>query len=139
MPSFRPSRRPRLDLPGPTDLGTQIALGRTVVAAGIMVAPTTFVRTLGADRATAKRVIWLTRMMAVRDAAIGVGAIAAGRRGDDLAPWLLAGAVSDGVDALVLASALRHGRVHGLVAVATAPAAAVVAVVGAVVALRRSR
>lgn len=132
--------RPRpLPLPAPDSMAWQIAAGRVAFAAVIMAAPTTSLRALGADSATAQRVTWMTRMLAVRDGALGVGGVLAARRGASATPWLLAGAVSDAVDALVIARALAQGRVKGIVPTAVVPLAAVTAVAGAAAALRAHR
>jgi hypothetical protein len=130
----------RVSLPEPEAMALQIAAGRAVIAASILASPVRSARTLGADTATAQRVTWLTRMMGVRDAAIGVGGVAALRgKGSDGGPWLLAGAASDAVDALVLAGALKRGRVKGVVPAAIVPLAAGTAALGAVTALRLRR
>jgi hypothetical protein len=110
------------------------------MAAGFLAAPVPSARLLGLDTATAQRIGWLTRMMAVRDGAIGVGGLVAGRRSPSAAaPWLLAGAVSDAVDAVVLAGAIKRGRVRGAVPTAVVPLAAGAAAVGALSALRLRR
>jgi hypothetical protein len=119
-------------------LAGRLALGRVAFAAAIMAAPVASVRVLGSDTATAGRVVWLTRMVAARDGAIGVGALAAGRSGS-AAPWVLAGALCDAVDAAVLTTAMRQGRVTGLVARLVAPGAAAAAVLGVVAAVRSRR
>src|SRR5947208_909045 len=130
----------RMSLPEPEALALQIAAGRAVIAASILASPVRTVRMMGADTATAARVTWLTRMMGARDAAIGVGGVAALRgKGGAGGPWLLAGAASDAVDALVIAGALKRGRVKGIVPAAIVPLAAGTAAVGAVTALRLRR
>jgi hypothetical protein len=127
-------------LPEPDSMAMQLAAGRAVFAATMTAAPVFSARLLGADTATAQRVTWLTRMMAVRDGALGAGGVAAARRGGAApAPWLLGGAVSDAVDAIVIAAALKQGRVKGLVPRLIVPAAAATAAVGAVTALRLRR
>jgi hypothetical protein len=119
----------------------QLATGRALVAAVMVASPVRTARLLGTDTATAQRVTWLTRMMGVRDGAIGVGGLAAARTdgGAAATPWLLAGAVSDAVDAVVLAGALKRGRLNGFVPRAVVPVAAGVAALGAVTALRLQR
>jgi hypothetical protein len=130
----------RVLLPEPEAMALQIAAGRAVIAASILASPVRSARMLGADTATAQRVTWLTRMMGVRDGAIGVGGVAAIRsKGGASGPWLLAGAASDAVDALVLAGALKRGRVKGIVPTAIVPLAAGAAALGAVTALRLRR
>lgn len=117
-------------------LGGQLGAGRTLMAAAILAAPVAAARLLGADTATARRVTWLTRMMGVRDAALGVGALASARRGRGAAGWLLGGAVSDAVDAVVLAGAIKQGRIRGVVPSAIVAGAAATAAVGLVAAAR---
>ena len=103
-----------------------------------MVAPVVFVRLLGADTATAQRVTWLTRMLAVRDGALGVGTAAAARSGGS-SGWLIGGAVSDAVDAAVIAAALKQGRLRGVIPAATVVGAAGAAALGFVTAARLRR
>jgi hypothetical protein len=129
----------RVLLPAPEAMALQIAAGRALIAASILASPVRSARMLGADTATAQRVTWLTRMMGVRDAAIGVGGVAATRSGTATTSWLLAGAVSDATDALVIAGALKRGRVKGIVPTAVVPFAAGAAALGAVTALRLRR
>src|SRR3954468_20923025 len=117
-------------LPAAEVMARQLALGRVGFAAAFLAAPVPALRTLGADTATAQRVSWLTRMMAVRDGALAVGALAADRRGGDPRPWLVAGAVSDAVDAVVFAGALKEGRLKGIAPSDVAPGAAAVAALG---------
>jgi hypothetical protein len=127
-------------LPEPQSMALQIAAGRALIATGIMAAPVLAARLLGADGATAHRVTWLTRMMAVRDGGLGVGGMAAARSGGSATiPWLLGGAVSDAVDALVIGGALKQGRVKGFLPAAIVPLAAVTAAAGVVTAVRISR
>jgi hypothetical protein len=117
----------------------QLALGRVAMATGFLAAPVPALRALGADTATAQRVSWLTRMMAIRDAALGVGAAVAQRRGGDPRPWLVAGAVSDAVDAVAFGAAIKQGRLRGVVPTAVIPGAAGAAVLGFVTAARLGR
>jgi hypothetical protein len=125
-------------LPEPDSMVRQLAIGRVAFAAVFLAAPVPGVRLLGTDTATAQRVSWLTRMMAVRDGALGVGALNA-TRGGDPRPWLIAGAVSDAVDAVVIAGALKSGRVKGIVPNLVAPGALLVAAAGLIGALRTRR
>lgn len=121
----------------PAVLATRLGAGRAAIAALILAAPTVSVRLLGTDTATARRASWLTRMMGVRDGAIGAGALAAGRSSASGAvPWLLAGAAADAVDAVVLAGALRQRRIKGVLPRAVVGLAAATAAVGAVTAVR---
>src|SRR3954452_17939226 len=114
----------------PGVMARHVAAGRVATAAFCLAAPVPAARLLGVDTATASRVAWLTRMMAVRDGALGLGALLAQRRGRDVGLWLLGGAVSDAVDAVVIAGALKQGRVKGIVPTAVVPIAIVVAGAG---------
>jgi hypothetical protein len=128
--------RHRIRIPEPGALAVQLAAGRTLFAAAIMAAPVPLLRVLGADAATAQRVAWLTRMTAVRDGALGVGGLAAARRKDgSVRHWVVAGAVSDAVDAVVIAGAIKQGRVRGVIPSAMVPLAGWAAVAGAVAAV----
>lgn len=111
--SRRASLRDRL--PEARSLALKLVAGRSVIGAVIMAAPVPAARMLGADTATAQRVTWLTRMLGVRDGAIGVGGVDAVRRGTSATPWLLSGGVADAVDSLVLAGAVKQGRIRGVV------------------------
>jgi hypothetical protein len=128
------ARSPGL-LPAPESMARQLALGRVVLAAAFLAAPVPTVRAIGADTATAQRVSWLTQMMAVRDGALGVGAMAAGRNGDPR-PWLLGGAVSDAMDAVVIAGAIKQGRLSGIVPTLLVPGGALAAGLGVLTAIR---
>src|SRR3954454_13431001 len=132
--------RPRsFALPDADRMARQLALGRIGFAAAFLTAPVPALRSLGADTATAQRVSWLNRMMAVRDGALAVGALVADRTGGDPRPWLVAGAVSDAVDALAFAEALKQGRLKGIAPPVIAPGALVVAGLGLSTAARLRR
>ena len=115
----------------PSNLARAIGLGRIAAGGGLLAAPVAAVRVLGMDTSTAKRVTHLARMGAVRDVSIGVGTLASARPGG----WLLAGAVSDAVDAAVIADAVRSGRAGGPAARLVVVGAAAIAAIGAVAAL----
>jgi hypothetical protein len=118
-------------------MAMQLAAGRTVFAGIIMAAPVVSVRFLGADGATSRRISWLSRMTAARDGALGVcGLLAARQSGSAAAPWIIAGAVCDAVDSVVIAGALKDGRVKGIGPAASVPLAAGAAVLGAITAAR---
>jgi hypothetical protein len=128
--------RQQISVPEPEALALQLAVGRTAAGTALLVAPVFGLRLLGADSATAKRVTFVTRMMAIRDAAIGAGALAAARGRGSLLPWIVAGAASDAVDMVVLTQALREGRAKGITARLTVPLSAGAAAVGLITAVR---
>jgi hypothetical protein len=132
---------PRLRrLLAPRALARSIGVGRLLLGGGFLLAPVASTRVLGLDTASAKRVSFLAQMMAARDMAIGAGTAAASVGDRQPAAWLLAGAVADATDAVVIAGALKAGRVRGPIAsaiVVGAAAAAAVAAFGAVASLRR--
>lgn len=125
--------------PDARSLALQIGAGRAIIAAAIMTAPVPAARALGADTATAQRVTWLTRMMAVRDGALGVGTVASVRGGRDAASWLIGGAVADALDALVIGAAVKQGRTSGMVPIGIVVGAAGSAAMGALTAVRLRR
>ena len=128
-------RRPSA-LPSPEKMARQLAAGRLVLAGAFLAAPVPALRAMGADAATAQRVSWLTRMMAVRDGALAVGAAAASRSGGDPRPWLIGGAVSDAVDAAVFAGAIKQGRLRGIAPTLIVPGGVVAAAAGIVTVVR---
>jgi hypothetical protein len=126
-------------LSSPQPVATAIGVGRLVLGGAFLVAPVASTRLLGLDTATAKRVGYLARMAAARDIGLGVGTLtAAGPAG--AAPWLLAGAAADAVDAVVIAGAIRTGSARGLPAWGVVVGAVGVAGLGfgAAIGLRRS-
>lgn len=116
----------------PSARTTSVALGagRTALGGTFLAAPGFSVRMLGLDSATTGRVIWLARMAAGRDVAIGVGTLVTAARGRDCAGWVAAGAAADAVDAVVIAQAVRERRLGGLGALGLVGAAAAAAAVG---------
>jgi hypothetical protein len=84
-------------------------LGATRVLAGIviLVRPQLLTAALGLS-AAGQAGRWLSRMLAVREIAVGTGTVAASRPGADPWPWLMTVSAIDGAEALVLFSALRQ-------------------------------
>lgn len=125
-------------LASPQRVSRAIGIGRLVIGGALLAAPVPCTRLLGLDAGTAKRAAFLARMAAVRDVGLGVGTLAAGPTAA-AAPWLLVGAASDAVDALVVAGALKQGSVRGVPAAGLVVGAAgtVAIAVGAVLGLRR--
>lgn len=131
----------RVELPDPQSVALQIAAGRTLIAASVLAAPVVSARVMGTDTATAQRVTWLVRMLGARDGALGAGGAWALRNGGPSAamPWLLGGAVADAADAVVIAGALKQGRLKGVIPAAIVPLAAATAAVGVLTAVRLRR
>lgn len=109
------------------------------IGAIFLAAPVTSVRVLGLDTATAARITWLARMTAVRDGVLGAGTVVSSERQHGAGGWLLAGSVSDAVDAAVLAAALREGKLRGWRPQAIAAGAVGAAVLAAVAAAQTAR
>lgn len=109
-----------------------VALGRVAAGGVLLTRPQLLPRLVGIDSATAGRTSWLVQMLGAREVALGLGTLHELRRGDTRASrlWLTAGLVSDATDALVVAAAVRRGRISrlpGLAAVAVAVSAVLVA------------
>jgi hypothetical protein len=107
----------------------QLAMGRVGLGTMMVVRPRTLPQSLGVDSATSARVAWAIQMLGVRDAALGLGTLAALKSPDSRAArtWIAAGVLSDAVDALAIGGALLRGRVTksgGGAAVVVAAAAA---------------
>jgi hypothetical protein len=103
-----------------------IALGRVAIGTVAVVAPTVVARPWigAASEGTANRL--LARTMGGRDLALGIGALRALHRSDQEArPWLAAGGLADGVDAVVTMAAFgtlpRRSR-WGILALTTGAA-----------------
>ena len=104
----RPSRSRSLLSRGLT--GEGMATVRCAVGALLLVRPRSVVDVLGGDPALSPAGDWAVRMLAGRDLALGLGGLVAARDRPRNAPlWLLAGALSDAVDAVVLTRALARG------------------------------
>ena len=87
-----------------------VAAGRVALGVGMVVRPDLLPKLLGVDSGTASRMSWLARMFGAREVALGAGLLAAGAGRER--EWLLAGALSDGVDAVAFAAAARSGMVR---------------------------
>ena len=88
-----------------------MALVRCAVGIVLLTRPRAVVDVLGGAAALTPAGDWSTRMLAARELAVGLGAVAAAREGDVHArTWSAAGALCDAVDAVVLTAALRSGR-----------------------------
>lgn len=142
-PTYRDVAKPDLVAPPNGALartraaGLALGLGRLALGTAFLARPVDSVRLLGTDTATANRMAWLARMAAVRDAALGAGAVASVAARRTAAGWLLAGALADAGDAAVLALAARDGRVDRQRGYLIATVAAIAAGAGAGVAAAR--
>lgn len=108
-----------------------LAIGGAVARVGVGVAllarPQVLPCGLGVDRVTARRMAWVVRLFAARDAALGLGTAYTTLSGRPVRPWLLAQTAVDVVDGAVLAVAVRGRQVslpRGLAVVAVAAAGA---------------
>lgn len=91
-----------------------VGLGRVGVGLALLARPAALPRAIGVDSVSARRMAWAVRLFAVRDAALGAGALHAVLTGRPIRPWLLAQACSDGADAVTVAAAVRNRQVSGL-------------------------
>lgn len=126
-------------LPGPRTSGVAIGLGRLSLGAAFLALPEASTRVLGLDAVTAKRIVWLARMTAIRDIALAAGTLASSTRRRDASWWLLGGAVSDAVDSAAIAAAVRSKRLPAAKAAPMAIFAAGAAGFGAIVAEQAHR
>jgi hypothetical protein len=111
------------------------SLGRVAVGAALVARPEALPRAVGVDSVSARRMGWVVRLFAVRDAVLGAGAVHALVRGRPVAGWLVAQSVSDGADAVALALAVR-GRSVSAVRAAPVIAFAVGGCAGTIAAAR---
>jgi hypothetical protein len=103
-----------------------VAVGRTLVGLTMMAQPGLVPSLLGVEEEARGRTGFLVQMLGAREIALGLGALTAG---SDRRRWLLAGILSDTVDAVVVARAVggRRARVvTGLGTVAVAAGAAAI-------------
>jgi hypothetical protein len=84
-------------------------LGATRIVAGLvlLIRPRLLTAALGLSDA-GEAGWWLSRMLAVRELAVGTGTVAASRPTADPWPWLMRVSAIDGAEALVLLTALRR-------------------------------
>ena len=91
-----------------------VACGRVGAGAWMLTRPHRLPGLLGVDSATATRTSWSVQMLGAREVALGLGTLSSLRRGSNdraARSWLAAGLLSDAADAVVLATAVRRGRV----------------------------
>jgi peptide-methionine (R)-S-oxide reductase len=117
-----------------------LGAGRTALGTAFLAFPVASVRLLGVDTASANRVVWLARMAAVRDAALGLGVLGAATARRGRVPALVASGLVDATDAAVIVAAAREHRVdraRGYLIAAGAAAGAVAGFATAADLLRR--
>jgi hypothetical protein len=104
----------------------RLSLGRAAAGVSMITRPRMLPGALGVDSATAGRMAWTTQMLGAREVALGLGTFAALRRGEPRAArlWLLAGVLSDAVDALAVGAAVARGRVSKITGTAVVGIAA---------------
>jgi len=88
-----------------------LGLARILIGIGLVVSPVGLGKGLGVDAQTSRRVTWMARVAGGREIALGIGTLQAWRRGDPLDGWVLAQAVSDGVDAAAFGTSAARGHV----------------------------
>jgi hypothetical protein len=131
---------------GDADLGVARSrarqLGATRIVAGIvlLVRPQLLTAALGLSSA-GEAGWWLSRMLAVREIAVGTGTVAGSRPSADPWPWLMTVSAIDGAEALVLLTALRRKAVDqpGGWAFVAADAGSAAALITRIAHLRRLR
>jgi hypothetical protein len=105
------------------DVAIGMSRARTVVGLVSLALPGAASRLLFGGGASTPRSRALTRMMGVRDVAVGIGALTSVKERTQGPEWLSMGALADGVDALVALTtrhAPRRTRIVALVAAASA-------------------
>jgi hypothetical protein len=85
----------------------QLGAARVVAGLVLLVRPQLLTTALGLSDA-GEAGWWLSRMLAVRELAVGTGAVAVSRSTADPWPWLMTVSAIDGAEALVLLIALRR-------------------------------
>jgi hypothetical protein len=115
-------------------------LGATRIAAGtvLLLRPQLLTAALGLSGA-GRAGGWLSRMLAVREIAVGIGTVQQHSRDADPWPWLMTVSAIDGAEALVLLTALRRNAIDrpGGWAFVAADAGSAAALVTRIVHIRR--
>lgn len=91
----------------------RLSLGRAAAGVSMLTQPRLLPALLGVDSAAATRMSWSTQMLGAREVALGLGTFVALRKGEPRAArlWLMAGLLSDAVDALAVGAAIARGSV----------------------------
>jgi hypothetical protein len=98
-----------------------VAAGRTLVGLTMMAQPSLVPSLLGVSEEAREGTGFLVQMLGAREIALGLGAQTAR---NDRRRWLLAGILSDAVDAVVVARAIRSGRARRVTGLGTVTVAA---------------
>lgn len=88
-----------------------LGLTRIGIGIGLLVNPSGIGKALGIDPTAMQQAQWLARFTGGREIAIGLGTLIAWRRGDSVAGWIAAQAISDGTDTVAFAAVASQGRV----------------------------
>lgn len=88
----------------------QLGATRTVAGMVLLIRPQVLTSALRLSAAGSTG-WWLSRMLAVRETAVGVGTVAASRPAADPWPWLMTVSAIDGAEALVLLISLRSNAI----------------------------
>jgi hypothetical protein len=104
----------------------RLSLGRAAAGVSMLTQPRMLPGLLGVDSAAAARMSWSTQMLGAREVALGLGTFVALRKGEPRAArlWLMAGLLSDAVDALAVGAAVARGRVSKITGTAVVGIAA---------------
>lgn len=86
-------------------------LFRSVAGPVLLTRPDLLPRLLGVDSVTARRTAWITRLLAGRELAIGLGTLHAVLTRRPIRPWLYTQALCDATDAIALLAATRTGQI----------------------------
>lgn len=88
------------------------SLARIAIGATLLTCPRTLPRAIGLDRESARHATPLSAIVAGREIALGIGALAALARRRDASGWMLGQALGDATDVAAFVQATRDRRVH---------------------------
>jgi hypothetical protein len=87
-----------------------IGILRCTVGVAALARPVDTIRFASVDQVTAQRTAWVARLAGARDLAIGAGMLDAMLRRQPTSGWLAVGAISDAMDAMIIAAATVRGQ-----------------------------
>lgn len=116
---------------GPDRVVIALAAGRIGVGMLLLARPGLLPALLRVDRTSSTRTAWALRMVGGREIGLGLGSVIAGRAEPSSArrPWVAAGLISDGTDAIAIAAAIAAGTLARRPATVIAASAAALAAV----------